>query len=106
MFAPIDRQFHQHFATSNVPSRYLAAIAGSNARYPLTEQKRRQITAEDGSQGLVATSTKRGGDQVEYEDQDPRVHAMWLDEVRKNGITPQFDKYEGARPAQAAAMVR
>ena len=93
MFAPIDRQFHQHFATSPVPSRYLAAIAGSNARYPLTAEKKRQITAEDGSQGLVATSTKRGGDQVEYEDQDPRIHALWLEEVRKNGVTPEFEKY-------------
>jgi quercetin dioxygenase-like cupin family protein len=106
MFAPIDRQFHQHFATSDVPSRYLAAIAGSNARYPLTEQKRQQITKDDGSQGLVATSTKKGGDQVEYEDQDPRVHEMWLEEVRKNGITPQFDKYEGARPAERVAAAR
>jgi mannose-6-phosphate isomerase-like protein (cupin superfamily) len=106
MFAPIDRQFHQHFATSNEPSRYLAAIAASNARYPLTEQKRQQITKDDGSQGLVATSTKKGGDQVEYEDQDPRVHAMWLEEARKSGITPQFDKYKGAAPAEAVAAAR
>ena len=106
MFAPIDRQFHQHFATSNYPSRYLAAIAGSNARYPLTEAKRRNITKEDGSQGEVATSTKLGGAQVEYEDQDPRIHEMWLEEVRKNGITPQFDKYEGGKPAQAVALSR
>jgi hypothetical protein len=92
--------------SSASPSRYLAAIAGSNARYPLTEAKLRNITKEDGSQGEVATSTKLGGNQVEYEDQDPRIHEMWLEEVRKNGITPQFDKYEGGKPAPAVAMSR
>ena len=88
MFAPVDRQFHQHFATSPVPSRYLALIPGSNARYPLTNANRRNVSAEEaGAQGDVARSTKQGGQQVEYEDQDPRVHAIWLEEMKKNGIT-------------------
>jgi len=100
MFAPVDRQFHQHFATSAVSSRYLALIPGSNARYPLTGAKRRNITAEEANaQGDVATSVKQGGAQVEYEDQDPRIHQIWLEEMRKNGITPQFDKYGGKQPA-------
>ncbi|HXP94476.1 MAG TPA: cupin domain-containing protein [Candidatus Binatia bacterium] len=103
VFAPIDKQFHQHFTTSTVPSRYLAVIGGSNARYPLTEALRRVSSADDGSQGQVSTSIKLGGSQVEYEDQDPRIHEMWLDEMRKAGITPQFDKYEGAAPALATA---
>jgi len=97
-FAPIDRQFHQHFTTSTIPSRYLAVIGGSNARYPLTEAARRTTAAEDGSQGKVSTSIKLGGDQVEYEDQDPRIHAMWLDEMRTAGITPRFNEY-GVAPA-------
>ena len=101
VFAPIDRQFHQHFTTSTVPSRYLAVIGGSNARYPLTEAHRRTTAAEDGSRGKVSTSIKLGGDQVEYEDQDPRIHEMWLDEMRKAGITPRFDKYNVAAPATA-----
>jgi hypothetical protein len=33
---------------------------------------------------------KEGGDQIEYEDQDPRIHAIWLDEMRKHGITPRM----------------
>jgi mannose-6-phosphate isomerase-like protein (cupin superfamily) len=103
VFAPIDRQFHQHFTTSTFPSRYLAVISGSNARYPLTEAHQRTTAAEDGSRGKVSTSIKLGGDQVEYEDQDPRVHAMWLDEMRKAGITPQFDKYEGVAPGLVPA---
>jgi hypothetical protein len=103
VFAPIDRQFHQHFTTSPFSSRYLAIIAGSNARYTLTESLARTSSAEDGSRGKVSTSIKLGGDQIEYEDQDPRVHALWLEEMRKAGITPQFDKYDGPVPAVAAA---
>jgi quercetin dioxygenase-like cupin family protein len=101
VFAPIDRQFHQHFTTSTIPSRYLAVIAGSNARYPLTEALRRVSSADDGSRGEVSTSIKQGGSQVEYEDQDPRIHQMWLDEMRKAGIAPRFDAYDVAAPAGA-----
>ena len=30
------------------------------------------------------------------------MHAIWLEEIRKNGVTPQFEKYEGSAPALAA----
>ena len=30
---------------------------------------------------------KDGGDQIEYEDQDPRIHPEWLAEMKKNGGT-------------------
>ena len=36
-------------------------------------------------------SVKEGGDQIEYEDQDPRIHPMWLEEMRKHGITPRLE---------------
>jgi hypothetical protein len=67
-------------------------------RYPLTEANRLSGTNDDGSQGNVATSVKKGGGQIEYEDQDPRIHALWLEEMKKNGVTPQFDKYTKAPP--------
>ncbi len=86
IFAPVDRQFHQHFTTSKTPSRYLALIGGGNARYPLTQKKRDYSTAKDGGQGTIAKSTREGGSQVEYEDQDPRIHEIWLEEMRKNDI--------------------
>jgi quercetin dioxygenase-like cupin family protein len=93
VFPPVDKQFHQHFVTSQEPSRYLATGV-SNVRYPLTEDQRRSGSADDGGRGAVSTSIKLGGGQIEYEDQDPRIHALWLEEMRKNGVTPQFDKYE------------
>ena len=94
VFPPIDGQFHQHFVTSQQASRYMAAGV-SNQRYPLTEVQR-NASGENAAQGAVATSVKDGGGQIEYEDQDPRIHALWLEEMKKNGVTPQFEKYATA----------
>ncbi len=87
VFAPPDRIFHQHFNTSAAPARYLATAFGS-LRYPFTEAKRRALmgSGEGGEQGAVATSVKLGGDQIELEDQSPRIHALYLEETRKSGV--------------------
>jgi hypothetical protein len=71
------------------------ATGVSNSRYPLTEAQR-NAAGENQAQGAVATSVKNGGGQIEYEDQDPRIHALWLEEMKKNGVTPQFEKYATA----------
>jgi mannose-6-phosphate isomerase-like protein (cupin superfamily) len=83
VFPPLELQFHQHFVTSNYPSRYVAA-GMSSIRYPLKEQYNRT-----GTKNFV--SVKEGGDQIEYEDQDPRIHALWLAEMRNHGITPLLE---------------
>ena len=31
-------------------------------------------------------SVKEGGCQIEYEQQDPRIHAIYLEELEKNGV--------------------
>ena len=41
-------------------------------------------------------SVKDGGRQMEYEDQDPRIHQIWLDEMKKAGIDPQMYDVVGA----------
>jgi hypothetical protein len=79
VFAPPDQMFHQHFNTSAVPARYLATGLGSQ-RYPVTESKRKTMF------GGVSTSVKKGGDQIEYEDQSPRIHSMYAEETAKNGV--------------------
>ncbi len=78
------------------------ATGTSNQRYPLTEEARVN-SGTDNAQGAVARSVKDGGGQIEYEDQDPRIHALWLEEMEKNGVTPQFDKYESAPKVLTAA---
>ena len=75
---PPDGMMHQHFNTGTTPSRYLAIQIGS-IRYPLMKMKR-----EIWDVG-VDKSMDEGGAQLEYEDQDPRIHALWLKEMDKNG---------------------
>ena len=78
VFAPVDGIFHQHFNTSVYPARYLALAMGS-LRYPLTAEKRAIFVGVD-------QDVKKGGAQIEYEDQDPRIHKIFLQELAKNGV--------------------
>jgi uncharacterized RmlC-like cupin family protein len=101
VFAPADRMFHQHFNTGARPARYLATAFGS-LRYPFTESKRRALTARDAGglkQGAVATSVREGGDQIEYEDQSPRIHEMFREATRASGVEVRMPAFaRGAQP--------
>src|SRR6185295_8376509 len=78
VFPPADRQFHQHFNTGTEPARYVATGVGS-VRYPFTAaQRRSSLGAKPGETGADWTSRRHGGDQIDYEDQDPRIHRLWL----------------------------
>ena len=33
---------------------------------------------------------QKGGRQIEYEDQDPRIHRKWLEEIAKTGVKSQM----------------
>jgi quercetin dioxygenase-like cupin family protein len=88
---PADQQFHQHFNTSNHPARYLATAVGG-LRYPLMVTQHHALLGKDGQKQGVSLSMKEGGGQIEYEDQDPRIHRMWLEEMKKNNVTPRMEK--------------
>ena len=49
-------------------------------RYPFIALRRKS------AEGKGATSIQEGGRQVEYEDQDPRIHRKWLEAIAKNGV--------------------
>ena len=71
-------------------------------------QRRSLLGVKPGEKGAVSTSIKEGGDQIEYEDQDPRIHRIWLQEMYKHGVTPKMEKFiptpEDLKPlAQAAS---
>ncbi len=87
IFAPPDGMFHQHFDTSPEPARYLAVGLGSK-RYPVIHKRR---IGSEGNRSDV--SIKQGGRQIEYEDQDPRIHALWLDEIARTGVKSKMGKY-------------
>ncbi len=96
VFPPADQQFHQHFNTSKHPARYLATGVGG-IRYPLTTYKRKSLLGlKPGEKGAVSTSIKEGGGQIEYEDQDPRIHRIWLEEMAKSGIDPKMHDFKVA----------
>jgi mannose-6-phosphate isomerase-like protein (cupin superfamily) len=102
VFPPADLQFHQHFNTCQEPARYLATGTGG-IRYPLTTANRQCVVGlKPGDKGAVSTSIKDGGWQVDYEDQDPRIQAMWLEETRKNGVQSRMQSFFASSEAANA----
>jgi hypothetical protein len=83
MYPPPFWMLHQHFNTSAEPARYLACGIGS-ARYPLIALRRGT------SEGVSGLSIQEGGRQIEYEDQDPRIHRKFLEELAKTGVTSKM----------------
>jgi hypothetical protein len=55
-------------------------------RYPFVESKRKLFG------GGVDTSVEKGGNQIEYENQDPRIHEIYLKELAKNGVQSKMGK--------------
>ena len=85
VFAPSDGMYHQHFNTSPEPARYLAVSLGSH-RYPVLARKvARKKDPEK--------SVKDGGLQIDYADQDPRIHRIWLQELKKTGVPSRMGKH-------------
>jgi len=81
VYAPPDQMFHQHFNTAPRPSRYLAVAFGS-IRHPFTSDKRTLFS--DG----VDRDVTRGGRQIEYEDEDPRIRETFVAELARQGLEP------------------
>jgi mannose-6-phosphate isomerase-like protein (cupin superfamily) len=90
VFPPSQNQFHQHFVTSNNASRYVATGLGG-IRYPFTAEYRGiNFPAAGSDKQGGSRSVKDGGSQIEFEDQDPRIHEIWLEEMKKNGVEPKL----------------
>ena len=87
IFAPPNQMFHQHFDTSAHPARYLAIGLGSK-RYPVIQRRR-----EGSENNRSDVSIKKGGRQIEYEDQDPRIHRLWLGEIAKTGVESKMGEF-------------
>ena len=70
-------------------------MAFGSLRYPLTESKRRLFAGGD-------VSVKAGGDQIEWADQIPEIHRMFLEGLAKNGVESRMgdlideSRYEAA----------
>jgi mannose-6-phosphate isomerase-like protein (cupin superfamily) len=99
LYVPEQMMFHQHFNTAKEPARYLAISLGSR-RYPFTKFKR------DGVAGETDLDVKKGGRQIEYADQDPRIHRKWLEEIAKTGVTSDMGSYIDERPYLAKGKAK
>ena len=75
--APPNMWFHQHFNTGAEPAKYLAIRWGSK-KYPLFKTH--------GERAKVTISVKEGGNQIEYEDEDPAIRALYKAELAKAGV--------------------
>lgn len=81
ILVPPDGWFHQHFNTSGDPARYLAATWGGDGRWFM-----RGLGGGGRTHRLGKTSTRKGGNLIEYEDEDPAVGEMFDAELRKTGV--------------------
>ena len=73
---PPDKWFHQHFNDGAEPARYLAF------RWNSWRFKSVMKNEDDNS---TYTSLKKGGSQIEFEDEDPAVHENFLARIGKSG---------------------
>ena len=98
VFAPPDMMFHQHFNGGAEPVRYIAFTQGS-VRYPMTAHMRRVYAKVD-------VDVKQGGNQIEYGDQDPRIHRMFVDELAQQGIAVKMEQFAAAEGGAAPLSAR
>ena len=102
IYAPPAEYFHQHFNLSSEPSRYLGIGFGS-VRYPVTQANRYLYENLD-------VGVEQGGTQIEFEDQDPAIHALFetemaaLGRVAERPLVSRVDAGEqpGVEPVVAA----
>jgi len=96
LYAPPDGPtFHQHFNIANVPSRYLAMSFGG-ARYFISNARKQNYDNMD-------KSVKLGGNQIEYEDEDPRVLELYEEECARNGVQARMREIVAPRLVTASA---
>ena len=77
VLVPPNMWFHQHFNTGAEPAKYMAVRWGSR-KYPLFKNV--------GERGKVDISLKEGGNQIEYEDEEPVIRQIFEAELAQNGV--------------------
>lgn len=85
VIVPPDNWFHEHFNTGTTPARYLALRYGG----------RRYRQPSSIGRGEIDVSTKAGGNQIEYTDEDPKVLALFEAECARHGAQSQMGEVFG-----------
>jgi hypothetical protein len=79
LFMPPDQWFHQQFNTGDVPVRYIAF-------------KPRGKKFRTKGKFMNNVSLKDGGNQIEFEDEDPAIRALFEKECARNGVQANMGK--------------
>jgi gentisate 1,2-dioxygenase len=79
VYSPPDNMYHQHFNVGTEPARYFAVKLG-NFRYPVTSRMRQQFMAG-------APEMRESKNQIDYEDEDPAIRALYKAELAKRGLS-------------------
>ena len=79
---------HQHFNASNEPARF-PVIRSGNYSFG--------VGSEDNEHGSDRGREGRG--QIEYEDEDPRIHALFEQELDKRGLRSRMHEFIPSRTA-------
>jgi quercetin dioxygenase-like cupin family protein len=74
---------HQHFNVGATAATYLVLNQGLSRKYAATRWEARKSTVLRTGE----VSGKKGGHQLEYEDEDPEIHRIFEAELRQRGIT-------------------
>jgi hypothetical protein len=61
-----------------------------NRRHPFTSERKKQAQA-------LGVDAKNGGRQIEYEDQDPAIHKLYLEELAKHGAVCRMSEFMNER---------
>jgi mannose-6-phosphate isomerase-like protein (cupin superfamily) len=77
VIVPGDDMFHQHCNTGNTRARYLAIYNGSMGLY----------TPHSNRGWLADKSVKEGGWQIEYADEEQRIHEIFEADLVEHGVT-------------------
>lgn len=90
LFVPPDGWFHQHFNSGGDPARYLAATWGGDGKWFM-----RSLGGGGRTHRLGKTSTRKGGNLIEYEDEDPVIREIFATELRKSGVKLKMPSRKG-----------
>ena len=74
---------HQHFNVGSTPATYLVMNQGLSRKYAENRWQAGESTVLRGGE----VSSKKGGRQVEYEDEVPEIHRIFEEELHKRGVT-------------------
>jgi quercetin dioxygenase-like cupin family protein len=89
MVVPPNGWFHQHFNGGNTPARYLAFRWNSQRYY---------FSLGVAMEGETDVDVSLGGGQIEYENENPLIHQIFVETLTKSGATSKMSKFFNPEP--------